>query len=341
MKLKELAERLGCELSGDPDLDIHGIAAIDEAGPNELTFLTNPKYSRKLATTRAGAVLLSSSAPAVPLPSLRCDDPYQVLAGALALFYEPPPRLPGVHPTAIVGDGAKLGDGVSVGPYVVIGERAEIGDGSVLHPHVVVYPDVKIGKNFVAHAGAVIRERVVIGDNVVLHAGVVLGSDGFGFVPVAGSHPLKIPQTGSVKVEDDVEIGANSTVDRATVGATVLGAGAKLDNLVMIGHGSKVGEDSLLAGQVGLAGSTVVGRRVLMGGQAGAAGHLTIGDGAQVAAKSGISNSVEPGAVVGGYPAIEASLWRRAVAAFPKLPDLLRRVRQLELGGAKKQSVEG
>ncbi len=329
MKLKELAEKLECEFSGDPELEIRGIATIEDAGREDLTFLTNPKYARKLSTTRAAAVLLPVDAPAPPIATLRSRNPYLLLAKALAIFARPEPRVVGVHPTAVIGKGTRIGERSYIGPYVVVGDEVEIGDDSVLHPHVVIYSRARIGRRFVAHAGVVVREDVSIGDNVVLHAGVVIGSDGFGFVPTENG-AVKIPQSGSVKIHNDVEIGANSTVDRAAVGATVIGQGVKLDNLVMIGHGSRVGAGSLLAAQVGLAGSTIVGRGVKMGGQSGAGGHLTIGDGAQVAGQSGISRSVAPGTAVGGYPAVDASVWRRAVAAFPKLPGVLRRLRRLE-----------
>ncbi len=205
----------------------------------------------------------------------------------------------------------------------------EIGPGATIHPHVTIYAGVRIGRAFVAHAGVVVREDTVIGDRVVLHPGVVLGADGFGFAPTADG-AVKIPQTGIVIIEDDVEIGANTTIDRATIGATRIGRGAKLDNLVMVGHNCEVGADAFLAAQVGLAGSTKLGRGVQMGGQAGAAGHLTIGDGVQIVAQSGVPNSVPAGQTVGGYPAVEVTRWRRASAALLRLPELLQRVRRLE-----------
>ena len=329
MKLGELAERLGCELRGDPALEIAAIRGIEEAGPGDLTFLANPKYAAQLASTRASAAIVAKSSAELPIATLRADNPYLCFAHALGIFHRPLRPPAGVHPTAVVAASARIADPTSIGAYAVIGDDVEIGQGAVIHPHVTIYPAVRIGCDFVAHAGVVVREEVQIGNRVVLHPGVVIGADGFGFAPgPAGA--VKIPQTGTVVIEDDVEIGANSTVDRATLGATVIRRGAKLDNLVMIAHNCEVGAGSFLAAQVGIAGSTKLGRGVQMGGQAGAAGHLTIGDGTQVAAQSGVPSSVPAGRVVGGYPATEATIWRRTSAALLRLPELLRRVRRLE-----------
>jgi UDP-3-O-[3-hydroxymyristoyl] glucosamine N-acyltransferase len=211
----------------------------------------------------------------------------------------------------------------------VVGERVRLGRDAVLHANVVVYDDATIGDDFVAHAGAVVREGVRIGDRVVLHAGAVIGTDGFGFLPLPDGN-RRIPQVGTVVLEDDVEIGANATVDRAALGATVVGRGTKIDNLVMIGHGCRIGAGCLLAAQVGLAGSTHLGARVMMGGQAGAAGHLTIGDGAQIAAQSGLHRDIPAGARYGGYPAMDVGRWRRVTMSMPRLPELFRRLRRVE-----------
>jgi UDP-3-O-[3-hydroxymyristoyl] glucosamine N-acyltransferase len=235
----------------------------------------------------------------------------------------------GIHATAVVASSARIGEGASIGAYAVIGDDVVVGPGATIHPHVTLYAGVQVGRDFVAHAGVVVREQVRIGDRVVLHPGVVIGADGFGFAP-SPTGAVKIPQAGIVIVEDDVEIGANTTIDRATLEATIIRRGAKLDNLVMVAHNCEVGAHSFLAAQVGIAGSTKIGRGVQMGGQAGAAGHLTIGDGVQIAAQSGVPSSVAAGKVVGGYPAIEATLWRRTSAALLRLPELLKRVRRLE-----------
>jgi len=329
MKLAALAARLDCELRGDGEVEIRGIRSLEDAGPGDLTFLANPRYAAQMAATRASAIILARDADEVPLASLRSANPYLAFAEALALFHVPRRPPAGIHPTAVVAASARIVEPVSIGAYTVIGDDVEIGPEATIHPHVTIYPGVRIGRGFVAHAGVVVREDVRIGDRVVLHPGVVLGADGFGFAP-SPRGAVKIPQTGTVVVESDVEVGANTTIDRATLGATVVREGAKLDNLVMVGHNCDVGAHSFLAAQVGLAGSTKLGRGVQMGGQAGAAGHLTIGDGVQIVAQSGVPNSVAAGQIVGGYPAVEVTRWRRASAALLRLPELLQRVRRLE-----------
>lgn len=335
MRLAQIAERIGCELRGDGNIEIHGVAPIEEAEPGTLTFVANPRYRAYLQNTRASAVIVSASEPETTLPSLRAADPYLAFAAAIELFYTPPPADTGIHPTAIIARSARLGRDAAVGPYCVISDEVVIGDGARLDAHVVIYPQARIGESFRAYAHVVVRERVSIGDRVTLHSGCVIGGDGFGYVLGPDGRARKIVQAGSVTIGDEVEIGANTTVDRAAVGATVIERGAKLDNLVMVAHGCSIGEGSALAAQVGLSGSTRVGRFVRIGGQAGAAGHLTIGDGAQVAAQSGVPNDVPAGTTVGGYPAVEIHLWRRMSAACARLPELFRRVRHLEhaLGG--------
>lgn len=329
MKLADIAARLGCEVRGEGTIEIQAIRGLEEAGPGDLTFLANPKYAAQLAATRASAAIVATTAADLPIATLRADNPYLCFAHALALFHRPVQPPPGIHPTAVVAPSARIAEAASIGPYAVIGDDVVLGPGATIHPHVTLYPGVQVGRDFVAHAGVVVREHVRIGDRVVLHAGVVIGADGFGFAP-SPTGAVKIPQAGIVVIEDDVEIGANTTVDRATLEATIIRRGAKLDNLVMIAHNCEVGAHSFLAAQVGIAGSTKIGRGVQMGGQAGAAGHLTIGDGVQIAAQSGVPNSVPPGKTVGGYPAMDVGLWRRTSAAILRLPELLRRVRRLE-----------
>ncbi len=329
MRLSDLAELLGCELHGDGTVEIVRCAPIERAGAGELTFVANPRYLRFLDDCRAAAVILAPDAPATPLPSLRTPDPYLAFSRAVEHFHVPLAWPPGVHPTAQIAASATLGPDASVGPFAVVGERARLGAGARLAAHVVIYPDVTIGDRFTAHAHAVVRERVRVGDDVVLHAGAVIGSDGFGYAPAEGGIK-RLLQSGDVVLEDEVEVGANTTIDRAMVGSTVLRRGVKVDNLVMIAHGCEIGPYSMLAAQVGLSGSTRIGSWVRLGGQVGTAGHLTIGDGAQVAAQSGVPNDVAAGATVGGYPAVDISLWRRMMAAVPRLPELFRRVRRLE-----------
>jgi UDP-3-O-[3-hydroxymyristoyl] glucosamine N-acyltransferase len=330
MKLAEIARALGCELRGDGDVDVVDVAPIEDAPPGTLTFLADRRLAGKLAASRASAVLLPLDAADVPLPSLRVPHPYVAFVAAVELFHPAPPRPPpSVHPTAVIAPGATVGPGTWIGPHVVVGERTRIGRDATLHANVTLYDDVAIGDGFTAHAGAVVRERVRIGHRVVLHAGAVIGSDGFGYLPLPDGI-RKIPHVGTVVLEDDVEVGANATVDRAAFGATVVGRGTKIDNLVMVGHGCRIGPECLLAAQVGLAGSTTLGTRVMLGGQVGAAGHHTIGDGAQVAAKSGVRGDVPPRAVYAGYPAIDVRRWRRAMSSVPHLPELLRRLRRVE-----------
>jgi len=329
MKLSEIAEKLGCEMVGR-DVEITRVSGIDEAGEGCLTFVSNRKYISRIKTTRASAIILGKDVPPVDIPSLKTDDPYFAFARALEIFFEPLSPEPGVHPTAVIGDGVILGAGVNIGAYAVIGRNCRIGKGTTIYPHAVLYPDVVVGCDCVFHSFATVREGCRTGDRVILQNGVVIGGDGFGFAPLKDGTFYKILQTGSVVIEDDVEIGANTTIDRAAVGDTVIRKGAKLDNLVQVGHGAEVGENSVLAAQAGLAGSTRLGRGVMVGGQAGFAGHLEAGDGAVITAQSGTSHDIPAGAVVSGSPAFKNSDWLRSTVAFAKLPELARRVRELE-----------
>ncbi len=336
MKLGEIAERLNCRLEGDPTAEITGVAGIEAAERGQLTFLTNPRYRRAAQRTRASAILVGKDDPFGPragtpaLAVLRSENPYLDFARAIEFFYQPPQYAPGVHPTAVVAPSARIGPGAHIGPYCFVDEDVQIGRGPVLHSFVAIYRGARIGDNFFAHAHAVVREHCVVGDRVVLQNGVIVGGDGFGFAKQADGRWYKMQQSGPAVIEDDVEIQANSSVDRATVGETRIGRGAKLDDLVLIGHASKVGEDALLCGQVGLAGSTIVGNRCILAGQVGAAGHLTIGDGAVITSQSGVPNDVPAAAIYSGYPAVENMQWRKNMAALNRLPDLQKKVRELE-----------
>jgi UDP-3-O-[3-hydroxymyristoyl] glucosamine N-acyltransferase len=330
MKLSQIALKINCRMIGDTDVEIAAVAGIDEAGPGDLTFVSNRKYIRRIKSTRASAIILGEDIPPVDIPSLRTKDPYLAFAQALELFYVPLRPECGIHPTASVSDDVKIPPDASIGAFAAIGKGCRIGAGAVIYPHVVLYPNVSIGAQSVLHSFVVVREHCEIGNRVVLQNGVVVGSDGFGFVPTKDGAFYKICQTGRVVIDDDVEIGANTTVDRAAVGETVIRKGAKLDNLVQIGHGAQVGENSVLAAQVGLAGSTRLGRGVWVGGQVGFAGHLEVGDKAIITAQSGTSHDVPPGAVMSGSPAFDNAAWLRATAAFSKLPDLIRKMRELE-----------
>jgi UDP-3-O-[3-hydroxymyristoyl] glucosamine N-acyltransferase len=331
MKLRELAAKLDCQLTGDPDLEITGLATIEEAKPAQLTFLSNIKYRRYLTTTTASAVIVDDPS-VVPsrLSLIISPHPYLTFAQALALFFSPP-RLPlGVHPQAVISPSARLGKGVSIGPFSVIGDDVQIGDDVTILSHCTLYPGAEIGDHCFIHSHCVIREKCCLGHHVILQNGAIIGSDGFGYAQRPDQSWYKIPQTGSAVLDEDVEIGAGTVIDRATLGATRIGRGTKIDNLVQIGHGSSVGEDSLLCAQVGLAGSTQVGKEVILGGQVGAAGHLKIGDKVIATAQTGIPASVEPGRTISGYPAIDNRNWLKSSAIFAQLPHMQQEMRRLK-----------
>ena len=333
MKLSEIASRLGARLeNGSPDTEISGVAGIEEAGEHQLTFIANRKYAAAARTTRASAVIVSEDFPAGATAVLRSKNPYLAFARALEFFYQPPAYTPGIHPTAVVHPSAKIGLGAHIGPYVVIDEDVVIGDRAVILAHVVIYRGARIGKNFFAHAHAVVREHCRLGDSVLLQNGAIVGADGFGFAKDDGGKWHKIVQSGPAVLENDVEVQANACIDRASIGETHVAAGAKIDNLVQVGHGSSVGENTLLCAQVGLAGSTEVGKDVILAGQVGVAGHCKIGDGAIATAQSGIPNDVPAKAVVSGYPAIDNKLWLRCVAVFNRLPEIARVLRSRSEG---------
>lgn len=328
MKLTHIAAAVEARLeNAAPETEITGVAGIEEAGPGHLTFVANPKYAAAARTTRASAVIVSDDFPAIPAAMLRSRNPYLAFARAIEFFYQAPRYAPEIHPTAVIHPSAKIGANAHVGPYVVINEEVEIGKDAVLLAHVVVYRQAKIGDNFFAHAHAVVREHCRLGNNVILQNGAIIGADGFGFAKDDAGHWYKIVQSGPAVLEDDVEVQANACIDRASIGETHIARGAKIDNLVQVGHGSSVGEDALLCAQAGLAGSTEIGNKVILAGQVGVAGHCKIGDGAVATAQSGIPNDVAAGAVVSGYPAIDNKLWLRCAAVFNKLPEIAKAVR--------------
>ena len=323
MKLSELAETLGATLQGDGTVEITGIAGIEHATTGQVTFVSNKKYTSLAHTTQATAILVEPDFPEVAVATLRVADPYLAYARTIELFYRPPTYAPGIHPTAVIAPTAKIGQRAHIGAYVVIGDHVTIGDGAVLHPHVVIYPHVIVGNSFTAHAHAVVREHCRLGSNVVLQNGAVIGADGFGFARTSIGW-YKIVQSGPAVLEDDVEIQANSCIDRASIGETRIRRGAKIDNLVQVGHGSTVGEDTLLCAQVGIAGSTELGRNVILAGQVGVAGHCSLGDGVIMTAQSGVSSDVPAGKTISGSPAIDNRQWLRAVTIFNRLPDLIK-----------------
>ncbi len=328
MKLALIASALNGRLDGgSPDIEITGLNRVERAGPSEVTFVANSKYAAAARHTKAAAVIVANDFPAISAATLRVDDPYLSFARALELFHPPERYTPGIHPTAIVHPSAKIGPNAHIAPYVVVNENVEIGADAVLLAHVVIYRGVTIGNNFFAHAHAVVRENCRIGSNVLLHNGVVIGSDGFGFAKTAKGSWYKIPQPAPVVIEDDVEIQANSCIDRASVGETRIRRGVKIDNLVQVGHGSQVGEDALLAAQVGLAGSTEIGKRVILTGQVGVVGHCKVGEGAIVTPQSGVAADIPAGALVSGAPAVDHRAWLKYSALLPKLPELVRALR--------------
>ena len=329
MKLAEIAATLGATLeNADPATEITGVAGIEEAAAGEITFVANPKYAAAAKSTAASVVIVSEDFPAIAAGMLRSKNPYLAFARAIDLFYRAPAYGPGIHPTAVISPAARLGKNPHVAAYVVIGDNVEIGDNAVLLPHVVIYPGARIGHNFFAHAHAVVREHCTLGDDVILQNGAIVGCDGFGFAR-DGDKWEKITQSGPAVLESEVEVQANACVDRASVGETRIARGVKIDNLAQVGHGSAVGEHTLLCAQVGLAGSTVVGRNVILAGQVGVAGHCNIGDGVVVTAQSGTHGDIPAGAMVSGSPAFDHKQWLRAVNIFTKLPELARSVRGL------------
>jgi UDP-3-O-[3-hydroxymyristoyl] glucosamine N-acyltransferase len=335
MKLAELATRLGCTLEGDAQIEIKGVAGIETAGPGEVTFLTNPRYRSALSTTRASAVLVDNKvlferSPDLPgLATLRSENPYLDFARTIEFFHSPHAHLPGIHPTAVVAGSAKIGEGSHIGPHCFVDDGVEIGRNAVLHSLVTIYRNVQIGDDFFAHSQTIVREGCRIGNRVILQNGVVIGGDGFGFAKHADGRWHKIMQQAPVVIEDDVEIQSNSCIDRATVGETRIRRGAKIDDLVLVGHACEIGEDAILCGQVGLAGSTRVGNRSILAGQVGSAGHLDIGDGATITAQSGMHLDVPPGAIRSGSPVMENKLWLKVIAALKRLPELQKTVREL------------
>ena len=340
MKLSQLAQKLDCRLdstsSANTDIEITGVAGLEDAQPGQIAFLANKRYTPLLKTTRASAVFVDNNASvsrdpgAPPLALVRSDNPYLVFAKALELFYQPPAYAPGIHPTAVVAASAKIGANAHIGPHCYVDENVAIGKNAVLHSSVSIYRSAQIGDDFFAHSHAVVREFCRVGNRVILQNGAVIGADGLGFAKRKDGTWHKIVQSGPAVLEDDVEIQSNSCIDRATVGETRVGHGTKIDDLVLVGHACHVGPDSMLCGQTGLAGSTTTGRGVIFAGQTASSGHLHVGEGTIVTAKSALPGDTPPNSIQSGSPAVDNKLWLRVTAAMNRLPDLLKRVRELE-----------
>lgn len=332
MKLSELATLTAARVDGNGgDLDITGAAGLDDARLGDVSFLANPRYTPQVNTTQASAIYVADDAPIErEIPILRAKNPYLAYTRALRLFHPEPEFAASIHESAVIDPSAEVAENVWIGAGVVIGPNCRIAEGVRLHPNVTIYENVEIGKDSTIHSGTAIRERSQIGARVVIHNNVVVGCDGFGYAKDEQKSWLKIPQTGRVVIEDDVEIGAGTTIDRASVGESRIGRGTKLDNLVQIGHSCTIGEDTLLCAQVGLAGSSHIGNRVILAGQAGVAGHLTIGDDVVLTAKSATSHDVPAGKVISGIPAFDNREWLRSTAAFRRLGEMQRKLRELE-----------
>jgi UDP-3-O-[3-hydroxymyristoyl] glucosamine N-acyltransferase len=328
--LGHLADQLGCRVYGDPATEIHALSTIEKAGPGELSFLANMKYAPKVSASLASAIIAAEPLTQFAGATLVSENPYHDFARALGFFYQAPRPAPGIHALAYVAPTAAVGENPSIGPFAFVGEHVTLGDNAVLHPHAVIYEGCTIGDDFTAHAHSSVREFCRVGNRVIIHNGVVIGGDGFGFAKTNAGRQAKIPQASITVIEDDVEIQTLTSVDRGSLQETRVKRGAKIDSLCQIGHGCVVGEDNIICGQTGLAGSTVLEENVIMAGQTGSSGHLTIHKNAIVWAQSGVGHDVAEGRIVAGSPAFDHKDWLRASATFPKLGDMLRTIRALE-----------
>ncbi|MDX9903901.1 MAG: UDP-3-O-(3-hydroxymyristoyl)glucosamine N-acyltransferase [Bacteroidales bacterium] len=328
-----IARLLSGTVEGNPGATVNTIAKIEEGIPGALSFLANPKYEQYVYSTGSSVVLVRNDfkpGREVKATLIRVEDPYQSVARLLQIYEAARPAPKGIHPTAVIDETAVVGEDVYLGPYAVVSANAVIGSGSSIYPHTYVGDGAKVGRNCTLHSGVRVYSECVIGDNCILHSGAVIGADGFGFAPVAESNFMKIPQIGNVVIEDNVEIGANTCIDRATMGSTVIRSGVKLDNLVQVGHNVVIGENTVIAGQTGIAGSTKVGKNCMIGGQVGIVGHLTIADGCRVGAQTGIIGSVrEEGSTLVGTPSLDSRKFMKSYAWFARLPELNRKVDEM------------
>jgi len=330
MKLGELARLLDAELAGDGDVDISAVAGLREARTGDVTFVSDRGHLKDLARCQASAVIIPADAPAIAVPALRVRNPRLAFARALGIFHASHFLPGGVSDRAAIGRHAAIGSDATIHPFVAIGDGAKIGDRVTLHPGVTIGAGCTVGDDCILYPQVTVYHGTKIGDRVIIHAGAVIGSDGFGFVTDGGKHH-KIPQVGGVVIEDDVEIGANTTIDRATLGNTVVKKGTKIDNMVQVAHNVTIGEHCLLASQVGIAGSTTLGNYVVIGGQAGVGDHLTVGDRAMVGGGTAVTKDVEPGQIIAGHNAMPVRTWLKVQAVLPKLPEIKKRLAEMEL----------
>ena len=328
--VEALARLFNCSFEGDGSTEIRGVSSLEEAKEGDLVFLAHRKYRALLDKSKASAAIIPLKEKYDRIPVIRAENPHLAFIKVVEIFFELYRPEPGIHPTAQISSSAKVGKDVSIGAFAYIGEEAVIGAKSVIFPFVAIYPRVKIGRDTIIHSHVSIREEVQIGNHVIIHNGAVIGSDGFSYLQDKGRSPIKIPQTGTVVIEDNVEIGANTTVDRATLGETIIKKGAKLDNLVQIAHNVEIGPNSILAGQVGISGSIKIGKNVIMGGQVGVADHVKIGDNVMVAGKTGITSDIPANSIIAGFPHMELKDWKRAITVLPKLHELVKDIRKLK-----------
>jgi len=329
MTLQEIAELVGGKLSGDSNIVIEGVGSLTEAKKGEITFLASTRYKSEVSRTKASAIIIGEGVELLEIPSIKTKNPYLAFSRVMKVLV-PPKKLPGgIDKTSILGKEVKLGKDVAIGAYVVIGNGAVIGDRTVIFAGTYIGDKAVIGKDGLIYPNVTVREEVIIGDNVIIHPGAVIGADGFGYATEKGKHH-KIPQIGTVEIENSVEIGANVTIDRATLGKTQIGEGTKIDNLVQIGHNVRVGKNCIIVSQVGISGSTVIGDNVVLAGQAGLVGHITIGDNAIVGAQAGVTKSVPANTTVSGYPAREHKIAQKIDAQLIRLPKLYQQIKELK-----------
>ena len=326
----ELARLLDCSFEGNGETEIRSVSSLEKAKEGDLVFLAHPKYRGLLEKTKASAAIIPQDEKYERIPVLKSENPHLSFIRAVGLFYKPYRLQPGIHPTALVSPSAKMGKDVAIGAFAYVGDEVEIGEKTVIFPFTAIYPRVKIGKETIIHSHVSIREEIHIGDRVIIHNGVVIGSDGFGFIQGKDRSHIKIPQTGTVIIEDDVEVGANTTIDRASLGETIIRKGTKIDNLVQIAHNVEIGPNSILAAQVGIAGSSKIGKNVILGGQVGVSDHVRIEDNVIAAAQSGVTKDIPADSIIAGSPHLDINIWRKSRALLPQLYDLVKDIKKLK-----------